>query len=301
MIGPYPKIFAIGQRYIQDLFDGEVVIEEKADGSQFVFANINGQAHMRSKGTAQYVEKHDAMFKKAVEYVASLDLPDRVVFYCEYLRSPKHNTLKYDRIPKNHLALFGISDVTGTTFCGRDSIELWADRLRIEPIPCLFEGKVKSVDDLMRFLETDSFLGGTKIEGIVVKNYEKAFLLGGQPIPFMAGKLVSEAFKEVHRSTWGRENTGKGRWDTFKEGFRTEARWHKAIQHLAEAGKLEYVPRDIGSLIKEIQQDILEEETDYIKDFLFKEFGQEVLRTAIAGFPDFYKKWLAERAFGEGA
>jgi len=301
VIRPYPKIFTIGQRYIEDIFDGEVVVEEKLDGSQFAFSNIDGEIHMRSKGAIQYRQNPDAMFRQAVDYVSGLDLPERIVFYCEYLRVPKHNTLRYDRIPKNHLMLFGISDVSGTTFCNKNSIQLWAERLDIEPVPCLFEGKIKSIDELMSYLETDSFLGGSKIEGVVAKNYEKAFLLGGQPIPFMAGKFVSEASKEVHRSQWKQENTGKGRWETFKEGFRTEARWQKAVQHLAEARKLEFAPRDIGALVKEIQRDILEEETDYIKDFLFKEYGHEVLKRAIAGFPDHYKKWLAERAFEEVA
>lgn len=292
MFNPYPKIFAIGTRYIQDIFDGEVDVEEKLDGSQFSACSIGGELHMRSKGTVQYLEKPDAMFRQAVDYFASLDLPDRVVFYCEYMRIPKHNVLKYGRVPKNNLMLFGASDVTGTTFCCRQYIEKWAAKLDIEPVPLFFSGTIKSSEELIEFLDRESFLGGTKIEGIVVKNYGKEFLLGGQPIPFMAGKLVSEAFKEVHRSQWKQENTGKGRWETFKDGFCTEARWHKAVQHLAESGELEHAPRDIGSLIKEVQRDILEEETDYIKDFLFKEFGQEVLKRAITGLPDWYKKLL---------
>lgn len=297
MFNPYPKIFSIGTKYIQDIFDGEVDLEEKLDGSQFSMASIGGELHMRSKGAIQYRENPDAMFRQAVDYVAGLDLPDRVVFYCEYLRTPKHNTLKYDRVPKNNLMLFGASDVTGTTFCGHQYIEKWAAKLNIEPVPLLFSGTIKSVEELMGFLDRESFLGGAKIEGVVVKNYGKAFLLGGQPIPLMAGKLVSESFKEVHRTQWKQGHTGKGRWETFKDGFCTEARWMKATQHLAESGRLEHTPRDIGTLIKEVQRDIIEEEEDYIKDFLFKEFGQEVLKRAIAGLPDWYKKHLAEQAF----
>lgn len=301
MFSSYPKIFSIGTRYIKDIFDGDVYVEEKADGSQFCFGSINGDLHMRSKGAVQYLAKPDAMFRQAVDYVAGLDLPDRVVFYCEYLRTPKHNTLKYNRVPKNNLMLFGVSDVTGTVFCSRGSIETWSERLNIEPAPLLLFGQIKSIDELLDLLERESFLGGTKIEGVVVKNYAKEFLLGGQPIPLMAGKLVSEAFKEVHRASWGKEHTGKGRWEAFKDGFCTEARWQKVVQHLAEAGKLQHEPRDIGNLIKEVQRDIIDEETDYIKDFLFEEFGQEVLKRAISGFPDWYKKQLAERTFAEVA
>jgi len=32
-------------------------------------------------------------------------------------------------------------------------------------------------------------------------------------------------------------------------------------------------------------------------EFLFREFGNEVLRKSIAGFPEYYKEKLAERSF----
>jgi len=54
-------------------------------------------------------------------------------------------------------------------------------------------------------------LGGCKVEGVVVKNYAKQFLLGGQPMPLMMGKFVSENFKEVNQKTWKGEHTGKGK------------------------------------------------------------------------------------------
>lgn len=119
-----------------------------------------------------------------------------------------------------------------------------------------------------------------------------------QVFPLMAGKFVSEAFKEVHRAGWKKEHTGKGRWETFVDGYRTEARWHKAIQHLREGGKLDGSPKDIGPLIKEIQKDVAEEERQTIMEFLWKEFGQEVLRKAIAGFPEWYKEQLLAGSFG---
>lgn len=301
MIKAFPKIFAIGTDYIRDIFDGPVEVTEKIDGSQFAFGKVNGELYMRSKGKIQFAESPDKMFLPAVQYVQSIEhlLPNNTVFYCEYLRQPKHNTLCYERIPGNHLMLFGMTfDAHSTTFQWDHSILLnWADMLGIEPIPLIDYGEINSVSKLSGLLDRESILGKSKIEGVVVKNYAKQFLLGGQPMPLMAGKFVSEKFKEVHRSKWPKEHTSGGKWETFKEGFRTEARWEKAIQHLSEKGELENEPRDIGKLIKEIQLDIIEEEQDYIKDFLFKHFGQEVLRKSIAGFPEFYKQKLAERSF----
>ena len=116
-------------------------------------------------------------------------------------------------------------------------------------------------------------------------------------MPLMMGKFVSENFKEVNQKTWKGEHTGKGKWELFCEAYRTPARWNKAIQHLADIGELENSPRDIGKLIKEIQRDITEEEKQTIMEFLFREFGNEVLRKSIAGFPEYYKEKLAERSF----
>jgi len=37
MIGSYPKVLALGHRYIKDILDGEHIVEEKLDGSQISF------------------------------------------------------------------------------------------------------------------------------------------------------------------------------------------------------------------------------------------------------------------------
>ena len=50
MIKTYPKIFAIGQSYIENIFDGDIEISEKIDGSMFAFAKINDELFFRSKG-----------------------------------------------------------------------------------------------------------------------------------------------------------------------------------------------------------------------------------------------------------
>ena len=54
MIPPFPKIFTIGTRYVQNIFDDEVEITEKIDGSQFCFGKINSTVYVRSKGATLY-------------------------------------------------------------------------------------------------------------------------------------------------------------------------------------------------------------------------------------------------------
>ena len=42
MIHSYSKVYQIGHKVIRDIFNDEVLIEEKIDGSQFSFGVIDG-------------------------------------------------------------------------------------------------------------------------------------------------------------------------------------------------------------------------------------------------------------------
>jgi len=107
VITAFPKIFAIGTDYIRDIFCEEVEVTEKIDGSQFAFGRVNGELYLRSKGAQLYTENPEKMFAEAIAYVGQIQdrLPEGMIFYAEYLKKPKHNTLKYERVPKNHLML----------------------------------------------------------------------------------------------------------------------------------------------------------------------------------------------------
>jgi hypothetical protein len=300
MIKAFPKIFSIGTEYIVDIFKNEVEITEKIDGSQFCFGKVDGILYCRSKGAELFLENPDKMFSKAVKYVSSIQdkLPDNTIFFTEYLQNPRHNILKYDRVPKNNLILFGVSDNIGTFFKkDHEELKQLADMIDIEVVPLLYSGIINNADELKSLLEKDSVLGGVKIEGVVCKNYKRPFLLGGQPIPLMMGKFVSEKFKETHREKWNKDFTARGHYQTFLESFKTEARWEKSIQHLKEKGELENSPRDIGKLLLEIKNDIEAEEKEDIKNFLWKEFKDEIMRTAIKGFPEWYKEKLLNNSF----
>lgn len=298
MINAFPKIFALGTDYIRDILTGPVEITEKIDGSQFVFGKYRGELLMRSKGKQMWTDAHEKMFDEAVNYVQTIAelVPEGITLFCEYLKRPKHNVLAYKRVPQNHLTLFG-----STTDGNFDANwERWADLLDIEPVSFLERSNIfprGTMKDFMDYLneqlKTESMLGGPVIEGLVIKNYHQPFLLGGQPIPIMMGKYVSEKFKETHQKGWKGQKSNA--WDMFKEQYRTEARWQKAIQHLRDSGNLENTPQDIGKLIKEIQNDLTEECKEEIKDGLWKIFNKDLIRKAVAGFPEWYKKRLIER------
>jgi hypothetical protein len=301
MIGSYPSIYAIGHRAIGKIFDGPVVVEEKIDGSQFSFGIIDGELRIRSKGKHMELDAPEKLFSKAVEVVKSIEsqLEPGFVYRCEYLQKEKHNTLRYGRVPAGHLVLFDVME-NGTELYADPALkEKTARKLGLEPVPVLHVGEVATVEALMAFLERESVLGGCKVEGVVVKNYR----LFTEEKKVAIGKFVSEAFKEIHRKDWKERNPGTG--DILQNlitMYATEARWRKGIQHLRDVGVLEDSPRDIGKLLLEIQADVERECREEITEELWKHFWPKLRRGMSSGFPEFYKRELAAKAFeGEEA
>lgn len=295
----FPKILHIGDKQILDLFEGEVEITEKLDGSQFSFGKIDGEVITRSKG--REFSEPDKLFKPVWEYVHSIAdrLPEGIWFYGETLGTPRHSTLAYDRTPKNFFAMFGVYVMETHEFLNYDSIVEWSEKLDVDPVPLLFRGEI-SQDKILEFVDdTVSYLGGQKIEGVVVKAYKPWLFLGQIPLSVMSGKYVTEAFKEVHTKDWSKLNTGKGKFDVLKENYRTEARWNKAVQHLRDRGELTGTPKDIGALLKEVYTDIEEEEQENIKDQLYSIYKSDIMKYATFGLAQWYKEQLVKGEINE--
>lgn len=305
----FPKIYAMGHRATKDIFNGIVEITEKIDGSQFGFMKDDtGKLRFRSRGRELHPEKPDKMFLKGVEAVRMVQdklIPNHL-YLGEYLRAPKHNVLKYERTPKNHVALFAVFH-KGSPIGNYNDIQAHAKRLGIDAVPLLYHGmaKLNTLDDITAFLdellERESYLGGTKIEGVVVKNYELKQFISGHPDPerpLTSAKYVSERFKEKMTNKSRTPKPDKRTVQKLIESYKAEARWDKAIQHLREDGKLVGEPKDIGPLIAEIKKDIVEECREEIMIALYELFINDLLRNAINGFPEFYKAKLMEETWG---
>lgn len=295
-IPAFPKIFTLGHRATENIFNGPVEITEKIDGSQFSFGKINGELIIRSKSVRIMPETCDSMFKLGVEYVLSIQdkLKTDVVYHGEYLRTPNHNTLTYGRVPENHFMLFGARDINLDRFVYKwETLAEFAEEILCEPIPLICKTELdysNYYDFCIRCLNTQSELDGTLIEGIVVKNYAHDMLIGEQYIPITCGKFVSESFKEKHKVSWSSSNPGN--MQKLANAISTEPRWEKAVQTLRDRGELAADVKDIGPLLKCLNQDVIEEEIDEIKDMLWGIFRKEVLRHVSRGLPDWYKKKL---------
>lgn len=294
MLPSYGKVLALGNKYIRDVLDGEVVVQEKIDGSQISFGIVDDKLQMRSRGAEIHLESPEGMFKLAVESV--LDRQSKLVpgfiYRGEYLNKPKHNSLCYERVPEGNIIIFDVEDDDEEFLVAANE----AERIGLESVPTYFIGQVPSQEFLMEFLDKTPILGGKMIEGIVIKNYAKRTMDGA----LYKAKIVADDFKEIHRDNWKVTNPNKG--DVIAKligELKTERRWEKAIEHLRDRGELQGLPQDIGPLMKEVSSDIYEEQAEAVKEILFKWAWPQISRAVTAGLPSWYKAKLLEESFDE--
>ena len=303
------SIYGLGHKAITNLFDVEVQVQEKVDGSFFAFGVYESddplysgypELKVRSKGAMMVVDAPQAMFKGAVETVKAIQhlLVKGWQYRGEVLCKPKHNALAYERIPNGGVILFDVCRGE-EDFLSYPELVAEAGRLGLEVVPQLYSGMVSSPDELRRYLTTVSILGGQNIEGVVIKPLTPMY---GPDKKLLMGKFVSEAFKEVHRTAWGESNpTPTDIIQKLGMMYGTKARWNKAIMHMKERGLIEDRVQDIGPIIKEIPLDIKKECEDEIKEELWKFAWPHIARLATRGFPQFYKDQLMEKQFEKEA
>jgi hypothetical protein len=301
-IWSYPKIYNVGHLEVARIFDYPVVVQEKVDGSQFSFMveeRDDGWHHyFRSKGAEIDYGNPQALFRPAVEWVLEheSEVQHGVVYRGEAMCKPKHNTLVYGRAPEAGFILFDIERGEQDFLDWRDA-RAEALRLGVEFVPTIeYPAGTFTSDHAAQWLDRESVLGKSKVEGFVIKAY-------GQYDRFnktQMAKHVSEAFKEVHQGDWKKRNPDrKDIVAQIVNDFGGPARWQKAVQHLRDSGELVNAPQDIGPLIKELATDLKAEQEEAIKATLFKFFWPTIQRGISKGFPEWYKASLLERQFDD--
>jgi len=301
-LSSYPKVYNVGRPEVDEVLDGEVTIQEKVDGSQFSFGRRGDELIVRSRGREFPVDAADDLFKPACETVLTLFrarwLPDGWTFRGEAFKKPKHNTISYERVPVGNVILFDI-DTGDNRYSSHDDTHAIAKELGLETVALLYDGPGEAVTKALTeaWLARTSILGGSLIEGFVIKNYSRITRDGKT----MMAKHVREEFKEASQKDFRTRNPTHG--DVLQkigEDLRNEMRWLKAVQRSRDDGTLIGGPQDIGSLMKSIHSDIEAEEAERVKNLLWQWARPKLLRKATAGFPEWYKERLLVKQLGGG-
>lgn len=293
-------------KYVRkELQTGYVIVEEKVDGSLFRMSLTKDRKFLFGSKEIDFTAERapDAVFLSAIESATKLfeNVPDEeieegLVIFFEFLRKPHHNALVYERTPKHNIIVL---DVLQRQHWLRPKEKRdFAEKHDLEVVPVLWQGDGSLLTDTlkMELFKTQSLLGKERIEGIVVKCYDKMFdslafpSLSNFPI---IGKYVRAEFKELNKEAW--KHVDESPAEQIGEILHNENRWRKAVQHLEEKGELKYDSTDIAKLMKEIATDILTEEGEAIKKALFDYYWKRIYRIMIKDMPLWYKSFLKER------
>jgi len=302
----YPKIYEVGHQGIEKLFKGPVEISEKLDGTQFriILSEFGWDVGSHNQTGIELISQ-EKMFNQAVSQAKEIwgemkwkNFGSDMVLFCEFLPFPQTNTLTYKRLPKRYLYVFGIC-LHGRHLPTSELKEV-AGALGVEPVNVIESGIIDDKKTLNEFLTRESAFGGTKVEGIVIKNYGQTYplelLSTSRYIGFpLAGKLVNEEFREANKRTWGKVK--KGTVDGLSEVFLTKARVRKSIQHLKERGLLSNEKKDLQYLIPELWEDLMLECGDEIKAAVLKEVLTRFKRKVNNFTVNQYIDYLEERQF----
>lgn len=237
------------------------------------------------------------MFALGVAAISEIadQLTPGYIYRGEYFKTRKQNAIQYDRVPARHVVIFDIEDMNlgPYRFLAPDKVQEECQRLGLECVGMEAYDMVRTKEDLEAHMKKPSLLGGPR-EGVVLKNYARCTADGKT----MMGKYVSEKFKEVNQLNWRTSNPNKGNViATLIERLSCEARYLKAVQHLRERGELTETVQDIGPLIREVQTDVIAEETDRIKEALFQWAKGDITRGISGKISQWYKDLLAAKQF----
>jgi len=158
-----------GKEFINDLFNKQLIVSEKPDGSVF-------SAQQRSDSKIDFYKRDDrqpisaldrtimSLYEPPIEYiekkVSNKKLPTNLRFGFEYFQNTKPVAISYDRLPKNGLVLTHIKEMDGdkvTKFIDDPkTLQKWAKYFDVEEPLIIFDGKLSELQkqQLEEFLNT---------------------------------------------------------------------------------------------------------------------------------------------------
>ncbi len=162
-----------GKDFIDNLFNSYVTINEKMDGSAFVFERDpeTGRFNFYKRDQRYPITLVDRTlmkyYEKPINYIESLpphilnEIPRGWRFGLEYFSNNKPVEIAYDRLPKNNLILSYIhtkneNGKPSSTIQDQEQLDNWADILGVERPPIIFQGMLTEdqKNQILDFLRT---------------------------------------------------------------------------------------------------------------------------------------------------
>jgi len=162
-----------GKEFVDKLLNSYVTVNEKMDGSAFIFERDieTGKFLFYKRDQRNPITLVDRTlmkyYEKPINYIESL--PPHVIqkiprgwrFGLEYFSSNNPVEIVYDRVPKNNLILSYVhrKDLSGNaqgTIQDKEKLDTWADLIGVERPPIIFQGELdeNQKSQIMNFLQT---------------------------------------------------------------------------------------------------------------------------------------------------
>jgi hypothetical protein len=304
-INAYPSIDTLSVKSTRNWLENEnykYYIEEKIDGSQLsIVIDNDGKLSFYNKNKRAGMNNS---FEKAItmlnfKYDNKNILNPDYTYYGESVCRIKHNVCVYERTPKFYFILYDIFNNVSNEYVSSEIKKLEADRVGFEIVQTLYQNTDPNQNpyDICEKLinqiesgEIKSCLGGT-IEGVVLKHH--AFIKKGNPVATKL-KLVTTKFKERHSIKQPKtELSADDFLISLGNSFCTEARFHKAYQHLIENNTINpenIKNKDRDKIIMELNSDFDKEYKDELKELLYTEFSPLLKKLAREGSGNWFTK-----------
>lgn len=248
-------------KYVENLLDTEIEVEEKLDGSRFSFETQEGNELKFFKRNdsvpitkidrtlAKYYEKAIAHFESFTDEKLS-QIPDGWRFGFEYFPNLMPVKISYDRMPQNNLVLTDITvrDPQGKVLeviSDKETLDNWATQLEVEGPPVIFKGKLNPAQrkKILTYLNTPQEEILKKFKADNFASYFLDILNPGMGKSFMQNSLDKEIEAIVFKFD------GKNPLKIMNPSF--------SIEKVAE--KKEEKPSDIYSLTLVIFQEFFQD------------------------------------------
>lgn len=189
-----------------EFLDRDLVVEEKIDGDNVGFSARDGEIRAQHRGDyirlgegSPYPYLKSWIATHHHELLAALG-DDLIVFgeWCALV-----HTVRYNALPDWFLA-FDVYDRSAQRFFSAERRDTWCRSVGLELVPHLARGRFTL--DALRQLMGDSRVGAERMEGIVVRSDDGAWLRG-------RAKLVRSEFVQANDLHWRRREPELNRLD----------------------------------------------------------------------------------------
>ena len=282
-------------------------IEEKIDGSQLSIL-VDNNTNLTFYNKYKQVYDTNEAFRKAItmlnlKYNNKHILNPNFIYHGESVCKLRHNVITYNRVPKNYFILYDIYDLQKKCYISYELKKQEAERVGLECVQLLYYNTDKNCypydkcSEIIKQIEEniiESCLGGY-IEGIVLKHH--AFVHKNRT-SCVKLKFVTDIFKERHTLKQDKVIYSSDEFlERLGKSFCTNARFHKAYQHLVENSTINpnnITNSDINKFILELDDDFNKEYKEEIMMLLWTEFSSIIKKNARDGAGAWFMKEFIE-------